>query len=49
MSLPVERLGDNCSVELKLEFKKGEYVSEEMQKFCYLGDLISCYGGKSKV
>ena len=41
-------LGDNCSVELKLEFKKGEDVLEEMQKFCYLGDLISCYGGKSK-
>ena len=40
-------LGHNCSVEEKLEFKKGEDVLEEMEKFCYLGDMISCYGGAS--
>ena len=41
-------LGHNCSVEKKLEFKRGEDVLEEMQKFCYLGDMISCYGGASE-
>ena len=29
--------------------KKGEDVLEELEKFCYLGDMISCYGGTSKV
>ena len=38
-------LGHNCSVEEKLEFKRGEEFSEELEKFCYLGDMISCYGG----
>ena len=41
-------LGHNCSVEEKLEFKKGEEVLEEVEKFCYLGDLISCHGGASR-
>ena len=40
-------LGHKCSVEEKLEFKRGEDVLEEMEKFCYLGDMISCYGGVS--
>ena len=35
----------NCSVDEKLEFKRGEDVLEEVEKFCYLGDMISCYGG----
>ena len=26
-----------------LEFKKGEDLLEEVRKFCYLGDMISCY------
>ena len=37
-------LGHNCSVEEKLEFKKSEDVLEEAEKFCYLADMISCYG-----
>ena len=41
-------LGHNCSVEEKLEFKRGDNVLEEMEKFCYLGDMISCYGGVSE-
>ena len=41
-------LGDNCSVEEKLEFKRGEDVLEELEKFRYLGDMISCYGGASE-
>ena len=39
-------LGHNCSVE-KLEFKRGEDVLE-VEKFCYLGDVISCYDGASE-
>ena len=35
-------LGHNCSVEEKIEFKRGEDVLEEVEKFCYLGDMISC-------
>ena len=31
-------LGHNCKVEEKLEFKRGEDVLEEFEKFCYLGD-----------
>ena len=37
----------NCSVEEKLEFKRGEDVLEEAEKFCYLGNMNSCYGGAS--
>ena len=40
-------LGDNCLVGEKLEFKKSENVLEEMEKVCYLDDMISCYGGAS--
>ena len=40
-------LGLNCSVE-KLQFKRGEDVLEEVKKFCYLDDMISCYGGASQ-
>ena len=40
--------GHNCSLEQKLEFKRGEDVLEEVGKFCYLGDMISCYGGASE-
>ena len=32
----------------KLEFKTGEDVLEEVEKFCYLGDMISCSGGASE-
>ena len=35
----------NCSVVEKLELKTGEDVLEEVEKFCYLGDMISCFGG----
>ena len=38
-------LGHNCSVEEKLKFNRGENNLEEVEKFCYLGDVISCYGG----
>ena len=41
-------LGHNCTLEKKLEFKRGEDVLEEVEKFCYLGDMISCYGGASE-
>ena len=41
-------LGHNCSVEEKLEFKRGEDVLEEVDKFCYLGGMISCYNGASE-
>ena len=44
-------LGHKCSVEEKfksLKFKKGENVSEEVEKFCCLGDKISCYRGASE-
>ena len=37
-----------CSLKEKLEFKKGDNVLQEVEKFCYLGDLTSCYGGASK-
>ena len=29
----------------KLELKWGEDVLEEVEKFCYAGDMITCYGG----
>ena len=35
-------LGYTCSVRKKLEFKRGEDVLEEVKRFCYLGDMISC-------
>ena len=38
----------DCSVVEKLEFKTGEDVLEELEKFCYLGDMISCFGGASE-
>ena len=41
-------LGRNCSVEKKLEFKRGKDVLQEVEKFCYVGDMISCYGGASE-
>ena len=37
--------GYNCSVEEKLQFKRGEDVLEEEEKLCYPGDMITCYGG----
>ena len=40
-------LGHNCLVEEKLEFKRGEDVLEDVEKFSYLSDVISCYGGAS--
>ena len=46
MSLSVEH-GHNCSVE-KLEFKRGEDILEKVEKFCYLGKMISYYGGASE-
>ena len=41
-------LGHNYSVEEKLEFKRGEDVLEEVEMFCYLGDMIICYGAASE-
>ena len=41
-------LSHNCSVEEKLEFKRGEDLLEEMD-FFYLGDMISSYGVASEV
>ena len=38
----------NCSVVEKLEFKTGEDVLEEVEKCCYLGDMICCFGGASE-
>ena len=32
----------------KLEFKTGEDVLKEVEKFCYLGCMISCFGGASE-
>ena len=34
----------NCSVHENLEFKRGEDVLEEVEKFCYLGNMVSFYG-----
>ena len=42
-------LGHSCSVEEKLEFERGEGALEEVEKFCCLSDMISCYGGASEV
>ena len=41
-------IGHNCSVKEKLEFKRREDILEKLEKFCYLGDTISCYGGASE-
>ena len=41
-------LGRNCSLEEKLEFKTGEDVLGEVEKFCYLVGMISGYGGASE-
>ena len=41
-------LGHNCSVVEKLKFKTDEDVLEEVEKFCYLVDMISCFGGASE-
>ena len=36
------------SVKEKVQFKRGEDVLEEVEKFCYLGGMFSCYGGTSE-
>ena len=41
--------GHNCLVEEKLGCKEGEGALEEVEKFCYLDDMISCYAGASEV
>ena len=38
----------NGSAEEKLDFKKDEDVLGEAEKFCYVGDMIGCYGGVSE-
>ena len=38
----------NCSVVEKLGFKRDEDALEEVEKFCYLNDMASCYGGASE-
>ena len=40
-------LSHNCSVE-KSEFNTGEDVTEAVEKFCYLGNMISCYVAASE-
>lgn len=40
-------LSHNCLVE-QLEFKRGEVVLEEVEIFCYLDDMIRCYGGATE-
>ena len=42
-------LGHICTGEEKLEFKRGEDSLGEVEKFCYLGAMISCYVGASEV
>ena len=39
--------GHNCSIEERLEFKKGEDVFKEVEKLFYQGDMTS-YGGASE-
>ena len=41
-------LGQNCPVRGELKFKKGEDVLEEVEKFRYMGDMISYYCGASE-
>ena len=48
MCLSIELLGHNCSVEEKLECKRGENVLEEVEKFFYVSDMINCYCGASE-
>ena len=31
-----------------LEFKRGEDVLEEVENFCFLSDIMCCYGGASE-
>ena len=38
----------NCLVEEKLDFKKNEDDLEEVEKFCCLGNMISCFGETSE-
>ena len=38
----------NCPVKKNKGFKRGEEVLEEVEKFCYLGDMFSSYGGASE-
>ena len=40
-------LGHNSSIGEKLELR-GEDILEEVVKFCYIGNMISCYGGASE-
>ena len=40
-------LGHNCSVVEKLELRVDD-VLQEVEKFCYLSDMISCYEGASE-
>ena len=49
MSLSRTCLGHNYSAEKKLEYKRGEDVLKEAEKFCYLGDMISCYGMSARI
>ena len=42
-------LGHYCSVKEKAEFKKGGDILEELEKFCYFGDMFSSYGEASEV
>ena len=42
-------IGHHSSVEKKLDFKRGKEVLEEVEKFYYLDDLVSCYGGASEI
>ena len=37
----------NCSVVEKLGFKRDDAL-EEVEEFCYLNDMVSCYGGASE-
>ena len=41
-------LGHYCSLKEKVEFKSGEDVLEDVEKFCYLGDMPSLYGGATE-
>ena len=45
---PLGHSPHNCSLEEKLEFKRGEDILEKVEKFCYLGDMISCYDEASE-
>ena len=40
--------GHNCSLEERLQFRRGEDILEEVETFRYLGDVSSCYGGVSE-